>query len=78
MDRIITDAKGNRYRLAQEKTISKLYMDQSLKLRLDQELTIVKTGRGVRHGCYLSPIVFDLLQRIPYQLLKGLETSKEE
>jgi hypothetical protein len=35
-------------------------MDQSVKIKLDQEETkIVKTGRGVRQGC-LSPILWHL------------------
>jgi hypothetical protein len=41
--------------------ISKLYMDQSVKVRLDQEVTKnVKIGRGVRQGCCLSPHLFNL------------------
>ena len=32
--------------------ISKLYMDQSVKIRLDQlETRSVETGRGIRQGC---------------------------
>jgi hypothetical protein len=38
--------------------ISKLYMDQSVKLGLYQrETRNVKTGRGVTQGCCLSPIL---------------------
>jgi hypothetical protein len=41
--------------------ISKLYMDQSTKLKLDQgETRNVKIGRGVRQGCCLSPILLNL------------------
>jgi hypothetical protein len=41
--------------------ISKLYMDQSVEIRLDQgETRSVKIGRGVRQSCCLSPILFNL------------------
>jgi hypothetical protein len=35
-------------------------MKQSVTIRLDQGQTSGKTGRGVRHGCCLSPILFNL------------------
>jgi hypothetical protein len=41
--------------------ISKMYMEQSVKIRLGQgEMRSVKIGRGVRQGCCLSPILFNL------------------
>jgi hypothetical protein len=41
--------------------ISKLYLEQSVKVQLDQgETRSVKIGRGVRQGCYLSLILFNL------------------
>ena len=41
--------------------INNLYMDQCVKVRLNRGKTrSVKTGRGVRQGCCLSPIVFNL------------------
>jgi hypothetical protein len=41
--------------------ISILYMDQSVKLKLDQRSTRnVKIGRRVREGCCMSPILFNL------------------
>jgi hypothetical protein len=41
--------------------IGKLYVEQSVKIRLDQgETRSVKIGRGVRQGCCLSPILFNL------------------
>jgi hypothetical protein len=45
----------------ERRLISKLYMEQSVTIRLDQEETrSVKIGRGVRQGCCLSPILFNL------------------
>jgi len=45
----------------ERRLISNLYMAQSVKLRLNQRETIsVKIGRGVRQGCCLSPILFNL------------------
>ena len=41
--------------------ISNLYMNQSVKIRLNRgEARSVKIGRGVRQGCCLSPILFNL------------------
>ena len=41
--------------------ISNLYMNQSVKVRLNRgETRSVKIGRGVRQGCCLSPILFNL------------------
>jgi hypothetical protein len=53
--------KGTGIDWRERRLISKLYMEQSVKIRLDQEETrSVKTGRGVRQGCCLSPILFNL------------------
>ena len=42
----------------ERRLISKLYMDQRVKVRLDRgETRSVQTGRGVRQGCCLSPVV---------------------
>jgi hypothetical protein len=44
--------------------ISKLYIAQSVKMRLNREETrSVKIGRGVRQGCRLSPILFNLYSK---------------
>ncbi len=41
--------------------ISKLFMDQRVKVRLDRrETRSIKIGRRVRQGCCLSPILFNL------------------
>jgi hypothetical protein len=51
--------KGTGIDWCERRLISKLFMDQSVKVRLDQgEKTTVKSGREVRKGCCLSPILF--------------------
>jgi hypothetical protein len=45
----------------ERRLISNLYMAESVKVRLNQGKTrSVKIGRGVRQGCCLSPILFNL------------------
>jgi hypothetical protein len=45
----------------ERRMIRNLYMAQSVKVRLNRgETRSVKTGRGVRQGCCLSPILFNL------------------
>jgi retron-type reverse transcriptase len=58
--------------------ICNLYMTQNVKVRLNRgETRSVKIGRGVRQGCWLSPILFNFTANaLPRKLWKGLETSK--
>ena len=53
-------------------------MEQKFKVRLDQgETRSVKTGRGVRHGCCLSPILFNLYSEcLTKEALDGLGDFK--
>ena len=55
----ILKVTGNDWR--ERRLISNLYMAQSVKVRLNRgETRSVKTERGVRQGCCLSPILFKL------------------
>jgi hypothetical protein len=58
----------------ERRLISKLYMDQSVKVQLDQGVTkSVKIGRGVRQGCCLSPLLFNLhSEYVTQEALEGL------
>ena len=51
--------KGNRIDWHERRLISKLYMDQCVKLN-QVETRCVKTGRSVRQGCCLLPVLFNL------------------
>jgi hypothetical protein len=57
---------------------SKLYMDQSVKVWLDQGLTkSAKIGRGLRQGCCLSPLSFNLYSEyVTQEALEGLGDFK--
>jgi len=45
----------------ERRLINNLYMAQSVKVRLNRgETRSVKIGRGVRQGCCLSPILFNV------------------
>ena len=53
--------KGTGIDWRESRLISKLYMDQRVKIRLDKgEKRSVKIGRGVRQGCCVSLILFSL------------------
>jgi len=67
LNRIDIDWRGRRL-------ISKLNMQQKVKLRLDRgETTSVQIGRGVRQGRCLSPILFNLCSEcLTKEALDGL------
>jgi len=53
--------KGTGIDWRERRLIGNLYMAQSVKVRLNRgETRSVKTGRGVRQGCCLSPVLFNL------------------
>jgi hypothetical protein len=58
----------------ERRLISRLYMDQRVKVRRDRgETRCVKIGRGFRLGCCLSPILFNLYSEcITKEVLDGL------
>jgi hypothetical protein len=62
----------------ERRLISKLYMDQSVKVRLDQGVTkSVKIGRGVRQGYCLSPLLFNVYSEyVTQEALEGLGDFK--
>jgi Reverse transcriptase (RNA-dependent DNA polymerase). len=72
--------KGTGIDLRERKLISKLYVDQSVKMRLDQEETrSVTIGGGDREEWCVLPILFTLYsQYLKKVLLTGLETSNQE
>ena len=58
----------------ERRLISKLYMEQKVKVRLDRgETRSVQIGRGVRQGSCLSPILFNLYSEcLIKEVLDGL------
>jgi len=65
--------KGTGIDWHERRLISKFYMAQSVKVRLNRgETRSVKIGRGVRQGCSLSPILFNLYsERLTKESLEG-------
>jgi hypothetical protein len=60
--------KGTGIDWRERRLISKLYMEQSVKILLDQEETRrVKIGRGVKKRMLFNTNSIQLIQRIPYQ-----------
>jgi hypothetical protein len=76
--KLMQSLKGTGIDWRERKLISKLYMDQSVKLRADQgETRSTKIGRGVRKGCCFHGFYSTYTtNNLPTKLLKGLETSK--
>lgn len=63
-NQINTYPKGNRTGWHERRLITKLTMDHSVKVRLDQgETRSMKHTRGVREGCCLLPILFYLYSK---------------
>jgi hypothetical protein len=62
----------------ERRLISNLYIAQSVKVLLNRgETGSVKTGRGVRQGCCLSRILFNLYSEcLTKEVLEGLGDLK--
>jgi len=65
--------KGTGIDWRERRLISNLYMAQSVKVRLNRgETRSVKIERGVRQGCYLSPILFNMYSEcLTKEVLEG-------
>ena len=62
----------------ERRLISKLYTDQSVKIRLVQGESIsVKIERGVIQGCHISPMLFNLYNgHLTKKVLEGFRDIK--
>jgi len=62
----------------ERRLISNLYMAKSVKVRMNRGVTrSVKIGRGVRQGCCLSPILFNLYSEcLTKEALEGFRDFK--
>jgi hypothetical protein len=78
LDQINADPKENWYSLALKKIITNLYMAQSVKVQLNEgETRSVKIVRRVRHGCCLSPILFNYYSKcLTKEALEGFGDFK--
>ena len=70
--------KGTGIDWRERRLISNLYMVQSVKVRLNRgETRSVKIRRGVRQGCCLSPILFNLYSKcLTKEALEGFGDFK--
>ena len=70
--------KGTGIDWRERRLISNLYMAQSVKVRVNRgETRSLKTGRGVRQGCCLSPILFNLYgEYVTKEALEGFGDFK--
>jgi hypothetical protein len=59
--KLVQILKETGFDLHEIKLVSRLYIDQNVRMRLDQwETRSVNIGRGIRQGWSLSPIIFNL------------------
>ena len=76
--KLILILKGTGIEWRERRLISNLYMAQRVKVRLNRgETRSVKTGRGVRQGCCLSPILCKLyIKCLTKEALEGFGDLK--
>jgi len=76
--KLMQTLKGTGIDWRKRRLISKLYIVQSVKIKMDRgETRSLKTGRGVRQGCCLSQILFNLYcEYINKEALEGFGDFK--